>query len=106
MKSRCLSIYSTTLPFQIAQNSLLPLVNILGRNTVLASLDARLSANILKNHEYTHFCLAQALSRIDEMSMNPEVEVGSKPPISSMEENLASYNPSSESRPSTMTFPL
>lgn len=94
-----------------ARQRLVSVVHVLGRDTVLSPLDA---ANVSSDssirpkdcHGATHFCLPQALILMDEMSMKPEVAVGSKPPISSMDENLASYRPSSESRPSTMTLPL
>jgi hypothetical protein len=54
----------------------------------------------------THLALAHALRRMAETEMNPVVSLGSNPPISSIDENFSSYNPSSDDLPSTTQLPL
>jgi hypothetical protein len=80
--------------YRVAQvYCLLAVVHVLGRHATLTPLEAvqgQQRLNPRARIDRTHFCRPQALMRMLEMSMKPVVAVGSKPPISSMDENLAS----------------
>jgi hypothetical protein len=102
-------------------------IYILRLDTTLSSAYVRLRpsiANKASTSIHDKAVLTYFLMRMDSISMNPVVSVGSKPPNSSMDDSFSSYRPwtntsvtqemdsnhqqptSSEERPSTTTLPL